>query len=243
VLSPAGQALGRDRGAQDLDQSRAAVLGQAEAGRRPGRAAAPRAGRAHRCRADRRPLPAGTGGGDPALARGERSISRWRVAGGEAFVARLVRLGPFPSRFVGHRVGAGVADFGDIIAGLLTRTEGGRALPARLRQAPPASVTQRTQRRHPEQSHRQTFLRLFALQRARTAKVQQTMSGLTGTTGAVSVGAMSSRKPISKAVFPVAGLGTRFLPATKAIPKELLPVVDRPLIQYAVDEAREAGIE
>jgi UTP--glucose-1-phosphate uridylyltransferase len=50
-------------------------------------------------------------------------------------------------------------------------------------------------------------------------------------------------KPIRKAVFPVAGLGTRFLPATKAIPKEMLPVVDRPLIQYAVDEAREAGIE
>ncbi|HYD24965.1 MAG TPA: UTP--glucose-1-phosphate uridylyltransferase [Croceibacterium sp.] len=54
---------------------------------------------------------------------------------------------------------------------------------------------------------------------------------------------MSARKPIRKAVFPVAGLGTRFLPATKAIPKELLPIVDRPLIQYAVDEAREAGIE
>ena len=50
-------------------------------------------------------------------------------------------------------------------------------------------------------------------------------------------------KSIRKAVFPVAGLGTRFLPATKAIPKEMLPVVDRPLIQYAVDEAREAGIE
>jgi UTP--glucose-1-phosphate uridylyltransferase len=50
-------------------------------------------------------------------------------------------------------------------------------------------------------------------------------------------------KPIRKAIFPVAGLGTRFLPATKAVPKELLPVVDRPLIQYAVDEAREAGIE
>jgi UTP--glucose-1-phosphate uridylyltransferase len=54
---------------------------------------------------------------------------------------------------------------------------------------------------------------------------------------------MTDRKPIRKAVFPVAGLGTRFLPATKAIPKELLPIVDRPLIQYAVDEAREAGIE
>jgi len=52
-----------------------------------------------------------------------------------------------------------------------------------------------------------------------------------------------TRKPIRKAVFPVAGLGTRFLPATKAIPKEMLPVIDRPLIQYAVDEAREAGIE
>ncbi|MDB5713344.1 MAG: galU [Sphingomonadales bacterium] len=50
-------------------------------------------------------------------------------------------------------------------------------------------------------------------------------------------------KKIRKAVFPVGGLGTRFLPATKAIPKEMLPVVDRPLIQYAVDEAREAGIE
>ncbi len=53
----------------------------------------------------------------------------------------------------------------------------------------------------------------------------------------------SRHKPIRKAVFPVAGLGTRFLPATKAIPKEMLPIVDRPLIQYAVDEAREAGIE
>jgi UTP--glucose-1-phosphate uridylyltransferase len=50
-------------------------------------------------------------------------------------------------------------------------------------------------------------------------------------------------KPIRKAVFPVAGLGTRFLPATKAIPKEMLTVLDRPLIQYAVEEAREAGIE
>ena len=54
---------------------------------------------------------------------------------------------------------------------------------------------------------------------------------------------MTTRKPIRKAVFPVAGLGTRFLPATKAIPKEMLPIIDRPLIQYAVDEAREAGIE
>ncbi|MEL7679567.1 UTP--glucose-1-phosphate uridylyltransferase GalU [Citromicrobium bathyomarinum] len=52
-----------------------------------------------------------------------------------------------------------------------------------------------------------------------------------------------AHKPIKKAVFPVAGLGTRFLPATKAIPKEMLAIVDRPLIQYAVDEAREAGIE
>jgi UTP--glucose-1-phosphate uridylyltransferase len=50
-------------------------------------------------------------------------------------------------------------------------------------------------------------------------------------------------KPVRKAVFPVAGLGTRFLSATKAMPKEMLPVVDRPLIQLVVDEAREAGIE
>ena len=50
-------------------------------------------------------------------------------------------------------------------------------------------------------------------------------------------------KRVRKAIFPVAGLGTRFLPATKAMPKEMLPVVDRPLIQYVVDEAREAGIE
>jgi UTP--glucose-1-phosphate uridylyltransferase len=54
---------------------------------------------------------------------------------------------------------------------------------------------------------------------------------------------MMTHKPIRKAVFPVAGLGTRFLPATKAIPKEMLPIVDSPLIQYAVNEAREAGIE
>ncbi|PIB26706.1 UTP--glucose-1-phosphate uridylyltransferase [Amylibacter kogurei] len=48
---------------------------------------------------------------------------------------------------------------------------------------------------------------------------------------------------ITKAVFPVAGMGTRFLPATKSIPKEILTLVDRPLIQYAIDEARDAGIE
>ena len=52
-----------------------------------------------------------------------------------------------------------------------------------------------------------------------------------------------SWKPVRKAVFPVAGLGTRLLPATKSIPKEMLTIVDKPLIQYAVDEAREAGIE
>jgi UTP--glucose-1-phosphate uridylyltransferase len=54
--------------------------------------------------------------------------------------------------------------------------------------------------------------------------------------------ASSSRSPINKAIFPVAGLGTRFLPATKAQPKEMLPVVDKPLIQYAVEEAYEAGV-
>jgi UTP--glucose-1-phosphate uridylyltransferase len=52
-----------------------------------------------------------------------------------------------------------------------------------------------------------------------------------------------TKKRIRKAVFPVAGLGTRFLPATKAMPKEMLTVVDRPVIQHVVDEAREAGIE
>jgi UTP--glucose-1-phosphate uridylyltransferase len=51
------------------------------------------------------------------------------------------------------------------------------------------------------------------------------------------------KKPIRKAVLPVAGLGTRFLPATKAVPKEMLTIVDRPIIQYVVDEARAAGIE
>lgn len=50
-------------------------------------------------------------------------------------------------------------------------------------------------------------------------------------------------KLVKKAIFPVAGLGTRFLPATKAMPKEMLPIVDKPLIQYAVEEARAAGIE
>ncbi len=50
-------------------------------------------------------------------------------------------------------------------------------------------------------------------------------------------------KPVKKAVFPVGGMGTRFLPATKSMPKEMLPIVDKPLIQYAVEEAREAGIE
>lgn len=53
----------------------------------------------------------------------------------------------------------------------------------------------------------------------------------------------SPHKPVRKAVFPVAGLGTRFLPATKAMPKEMLPINDRPLIQHVFEEAREAGIE
>ena len=50
-------------------------------------------------------------------------------------------------------------------------------------------------------------------------------------------------RTVRKAVFPVAGMGTRFLPATKAMPKEMLPVVDKPLIQYAVEEAAAAGVE
>src|SRR6202795_4712611 len=54
---------------------------------------------------------------------------------------------------------------------------------------------------------------------------------------------MSKPRKVRKAVLPVAGLGTRFLPATKAMPKEMLPVVDRPVIQHVVDEARQAGIE
>jgi UTP--glucose-1-phosphate uridylyltransferase len=53
---------------------------------------------------------------------------------------------------------------------------------------------------------------------------------------------MTMQRQVTKAVFPVAGLGTRFLPATKSIPKEVLTLVDRPLIQYAIDEARAAGI-
>lgn len=56
-------------------------------------------------------------------------------------------------------------------------------------------------------------------------------------------GGIPLNKPVRKAVLPVAGLGTRFLPATKCMPKEMLPVVDKPLIQYAIEEAEAAGIE
>src|SRR5437868_7776063 len=56
-------------------------------------------------------------------------------------------------------------------------------------------------------------------------------------------GRAGAMKPVRKAIFPVAGLGTRILPATKAMPKEMLTIVDRPLIQYAVEEALEAGVE
>ncbi|MEP2782510.1 MAG: UTP--glucose-1-phosphate uridylyltransferase GalU [Pseudoruegeria sp.] len=51
------------------------------------------------------------------------------------------------------------------------------------------------------------------------------------------------RRKVTKAIFPVAGMGTRFLPATKSVPKEIMTLVDRPLIQYAIDEAREAGVK
>ena len=54
---------------------------------------------------------------------------------------------------------------------------------------------------------------------------------------------MTKPQPVRKAVLPVAGMGTRFLPATKAVPKEMLPVVDKPVVQYAVEEAKAAGIE
>lgn len=54
---------------------------------------------------------------------------------------------------------------------------------------------------------------------------------------------MPHTRPVRKAVLPVAGMGTRFLPATKAVPKEMLPVVDKPVVQYAVEEAMEAGVE
>jgi UTP--glucose-1-phosphate uridylyltransferase len=54
---------------------------------------------------------------------------------------------------------------------------------------------------------------------------------------------MPKAPPVRKAVLPVAGMGTRFLPATKAVPKEMLPVIDKPVVQYAVEEARDAGIE
>ncbi len=53
---------------------------------------------------------------------------------------------------------------------------------------------------------------------------------------------MSMVNKVTTAVFPVAGMGTRFLPATKSVPKEIMTLVDRPLIQYAIDEARAAGI-
>jgi len=56
-------------------------------------------------------------------------------------------------------------------------------------------------------------------------------------------GTVGDKRRIRKAVFPVAGLGTRFLPATKTVPKEMLPIIDKPLIQYAVDEAIEAGCD
>src|SRR6187399_699035 len=67
--------------------------------------------------------------------------------------------------------------------------------------------------------------------------------GFEGLAGGIQKARWSLMKRVRKAVFPVAGLGTRFLPATKAVPKEMLTVVDRPVIQYVVDEAREAGIE
>ena len=54
---------------------------------------------------------------------------------------------------------------------------------------------------------------------------------------------LKMKRKVTKAIFPVAGLGTRFLPATKSVPKEIMTLVDRPLIQYAIDEARAAGIE
>jgi len=78
---------------------------------------------------------------------------------------------------------------------------------------------------------------------ARTFEIGIAARSFKGCRTKKSAGMAQTMKKLRKAVFPVGGLGTRFLPATKAMPKEMLPVVDKPLIQYAVDEAREAGIE
>ncbi len=67
--------------------------------------------------------------------------------------------------------------------------------------------------------------------------------GITKRADALSIGGSPLKTTVRKAVLPVAGLGTRFLPATKCMPKEMLPVVDKPLIQYAIEEAEAAGIE
>ena len=66
---------------------------------------------------------------------------------------------------------------------------------------------------------------------------------MTDTPSTDHAGAARRGRRIRAAVLPVAGLGTRFLPATKTVPKEMLPIIDKPLIQYAVDEAIEAGCE
>src|SRR5262245_17698214 len=83
---------------------------------------------------------------------------------------------------------------------------------------------------------RRRWQRMTPAMRARLLKGSENFRTQSGRTH-------QSMQKIRKAIFPVAGLGTRFLPATKAMPKEMLPVVDRPLIQHVVDEAREAGIE
>src|SRR5690606_33249463 len=87
------------------------------------------------------------------------------------------------------------------------------------------------------------MLRRGKTRRVWAGSVHRGYEPLTAPRHSLSLRGMMNTKPIKKAVFPVAGLGTRFLPATKAIPKEMLPIIDRPLIQHAVDEAREAGRE
>ena len=74
-------------------------------------------------------------------------------------------------------------------------------------------------------------------------KLDERLKRSTGQVGQQDEDRDDAMKRVRKAVIPVAGLGTRFLPATKAMPKEMLTIVDRPVVQYAVDEALEAGIE
>src|SRR5262245_14505900 len=177
------------------------------------------------------------------------STQRWKFAAAARIASRVISGWPEAPASPLHSCGTDAGDCGDAVpVDVFGVNRDRRSICAEAGPSAPTrrALTQKARRL----SSPIGMSRLFSSPKSggRTAPAVQPL-GPDGVSDILTARLPSTRhrrdrmKPIRKAVSPVAGLGTRFLPATKAMPKEMLPVVDRPVIQHVVDEARAAGIE